>query len=477
MGGLLDGRPVYPHLKLTREDFPRVLATRVPRNDGDEYFGPFLTKTGVRLLMGFLHRTFRLRSCEIDIDGNFPVPCTQYFSKRCVAPCVAEICDRASYLEIVHAVRLFLANDRGGFRSLVHGKIEDSSERLEFESAAEWRDRLNAVEDFWSNDRWQPWIDDAVDTYSIAGSEDELIVQLVTTRGRRMMGSLNLPFPTDHFVPQLLSEFIVDYYLHYLPREIRIPIALSDRQTVLKVLEKRFGRQPNINIVRSTRTATAERAFNKMGVDETLRQLGPRTFVTDLGQWRSLGLENAPAVIEAYDAAHISATSFSAGASVWRRGRVAPEDFEGWVSDQTSEPGTLAAFVAKRLAEPNGDLPDLVLVDGGLGQMRAVLRVIGEPVQRSFRLVGAVKPRGKHSQISHFLTESGDRVEFDGTKRSHVLLQKLRDEAHDIANAAHREVREMRHFYESSGREPLVVPIRFVERGGGADDLRPIEPR
>jgi excinuclease ABC subunit C len=476
MGSLLEGRPLYPHLKLTRLEFPRVLATRVLREDGDEYFGPFPNKTGVRLLMGFVHRTFRLRSCEIDIDGNFPVPCTQYFSKRCLAPCVSEICDKNSYLEVVEAVRLFLRNDREGFLTHSQEKISAASDELEFERAAAWRDRLIAAEDFWSHPR-QPWVGDAVDTYTVAGTEGETIVQLVTTRGRHMVGSLNISFFADHFVPDLLSEFIEEYYRFHMPREIRVPVAISRRAQVADTLEQRFGRRATISVVRTSPTVTAERGFNKMGRDETLRQLGPRTFVTDLGQWKTLGIDREPAVIEAYDAAHISATSFSAGASVWKRGRVAPEDFEGWVSDQDNEPATLAAFAAKRLAEGKGDHPDLVLVDGGLGQMRAVRKAVTGTEDRRFRLVGAVKPRGKHSQISHFLTESEDRVEFDPTKKAHVLLQRLRDEAHDIANAAHRELREMRDFYAASGHEPLVVPIGFVERGGAADDLRPIEPR
>src|SRR3954449_12698738 len=91
----------YPHLKLTRETFPRVLATRrIEDGDGDEYFGAFLTKTSVRILIDFLNRTFKLRSCDIAIDGRFAVPCTQYFAKRCVAPCVADLCSRERHFEV-----------------------------------------------------------------------------------------------------------------------------------------------------------------------------------------------------------------------------------------------------------------------------------------------------------------------------------------------------------------------------------------
>ena len=105
----------YPHIKITNEEFHRALATRRIETDGDEYFGAFLPKTAVRILIDFLNRTFRLRSCDIRIDGTFPVPCTQYFRRRCVAPCVADICPREKYLQIVELARSFLANDREEF--------------------------------------------------------------------------------------------------------------------------------------------------------------------------------------------------------------------------------------------------------------------------------------------------------------------------------------------------------------------------
>lgn len=480
MSSLLEGRRVYPHLKFTSEKFPRVLATRIRRDDGDEYFGPFLTKTGVRLLMGFVNRTFRPRSCDVEIDGDFPIPCTRYFAKRCVAPCVAEICGREGYFEIVDAVRLFLANDRAGFAIYIQQKIEAASGALDFEGAAAWRDRLVAVKEFWSRPRWQPWLDDAMDTCSVAESGGEIVLQVVTTRGRRMLGSLVYQFAADRPVPELLSDFLLEFYRHHLPREIRLPVDLRERKRVNATLFARFGRMPKIRVVRSSaRPVGVERALARASLDGRVRGLGARTFAPDAicEQWAELGLDREPAVIEAYDAAHISATSFAAGAAIWTGGRLAAEAFESWISDRKSEPATLAAFAARRLAGLHENGPDLVLIDGGLGQLRAVLKALSPVSDRALRAVAAVKPKGRHSEISHFLTEDEKRIDFDGTKQAHLLLQRLRDEAHEVANAAHRQLRDMRHFYADSGREMLVVPIRYVELGGEADDLRPIEPR
>src|SRR6478735_6967952 len=151
----ISGRPVYPQFKLTNEEFPRALATRILKQDGDEYFGAFLNRTNVRVLIDFLNRTFRLRSCTIAIDGSFAVPCTQYFAKRCVAPCVANLCDRRSYFKMVDLVRMFLRNDRELFLAAISRRIDHASEILDFESAAFFRDILQNVQTFWSNGRYQ----------------------------------------------------------------------------------------------------------------------------------------------------------------------------------------------------------------------------------------------------------------------------------------------------------------------------------
>src|SRR5687768_9998511 len=184
------GQPVHPHIKLTSEAYPRALATRMVTDDGDEYFGAFLNRTSVRILIDFLNRTFRLRSCAIDIDGSFSVPCTQYYAKRCVAPCVGSLCDRESYLEMVELVRLFLRNERDLLRASLGKRIERAAEALDFETAVFFRDILQSVEDFWSKSRWQVWVEDAVDTYELYGDSDAIYVIIITQRGRRALGEM-----------------------------------------------------------------------------------------------------------------------------------------------------------------------------------------------------------------------------------------------------------------------------------------------
>ena len=143
------GANLYPHLKVTAEEFPRILATRRFEDDDAEYFGAFLPKTGVRIMMDFVNRVFRLRSCDIEIDGNFPVPCTQFYRKRCLAPCVENLCSREIYMEMAGLAKLFLSNQRGLLVRELQSRITIQAEALEFETAAEWRDILVKIENYW----------------------------------------------------------------------------------------------------------------------------------------------------------------------------------------------------------------------------------------------------------------------------------------------------------------------------------------
>ncbi len=526
--------PVFPHIKLTREAYPRALATRILNDDGDEYFGAFLNRTSVRILIDFLNRTFRLRTCTIPIDGSFPVPCTQYYARRCVAPCVANLTDRETYLEIVQLVRLFLRNDRELLHATISKKIERAAEKLDFETAALFRDRLHQVESFWSQARWQIWLEDSTDLVELDVHADVVYVILISQRRRRILGEKVYAFPNseDADVSPALYSVIDEFYRYHLPREIRVSHDFAGRLSLAKALGKRFGRSIAINIATdANRRITAQRV-----VDVTKARL-----VTDRtkGKLTVAGLQNQlmamfdlkarPARIEAFDAAHISATGFAAAVSVWKDGKDLPAEYEHWVSDRESELDTLRAFVAARIARTR---PDLILIDGGAAQLRAANDAVANAGSK-VSVITAVKPKGQHGSISHFLTEDGRRVEYDRDIPASRLLHRMRDDAHDLANRTHRLGRDMLHFYElaailpsldererqdlmrefgsirsittqdagefekrfgkkkaaaiardlaaarniSADAKPLIVPIRYVETDGEAEDLIPIDTR
>ncbi len=530
----IQGQPVYPHIKLTNEQFPRALATRILKDDGDEYFGAFLNRTSVRILIDFLNRTFKLRSCTIAVDGTFPVPCTQYYAKRCVAPCVASLCDREAYLGIVELARLFLRNDCDLFLAAITKKIERAVEVLDFEMAGFFRDVLQDVKRFWSNPRWQVWLDDTVDTFELQEKHDELSVIIISQRRSRALGEMIYRFEKQKGVEstQALADVISQFYVHHLPREIRVSREFEGRSELTKDLARKFGRKLKIVVAKATnRRVTTDRALDRTKERLTLEALSsaPSDAAIAAELARVFHLTKAPSHVEAFDAAHISATGFAAAVSVWRVGSDSSNEFEHWISDRQNEIETVRAFVADRVARTT---PDLIVIDGGPAQLKAGIEAVSK-LLRGPRVIAAVKPKGKHMSVSHFLTDDGRRIEYDLDVAAFRLLQRLRDEAHALANATHRLGRDMMHFYELASmlpslnererqellREvgsiraiadldkvkfekrfgkkkakavlndlasfsaenisprPLIVPIRYVEADGAAEDLIPINSK
>lgn len=472
----------YPHLKITRERFPRALATRCVEYDGDEYFGAFMPKTAVRILIDFINKTFRLRGCDIPIDGTFPAPCTQYFRRRCVAPCVSSLCSEVEYDGLVSLLRLFLGNQPALFRKAIGQIIEAFSEEMEFERAAYYRDIMLAVEKYLSQERWHVWLDDAVDTFAVEETPDGVAIYLVTHRGRRVLGRKVFHVDREDFeVTDLALERLIDsFYVNHLPREIRVSVPFRGRQELMARLTERHGREAKIVVANpAAKGINAYRGLmlsrDEVELDKAKPLASPEIISAKLRN--IFGLSHRPRRIEAFDVAHISGTGMVAASAVWEMGRWVSMDYQFILSDMASEPEAIADAVVRTLARLDRSLPDLILLDGGKGQLNKVWKAIGD-LDGQPPVIAAVKPPGRHSSIAAFLSPGGGSVPFDVDSPAHAMLQLLRDEAHDLANRTHRDYREMKPFYEAAGfDEPLIVPIRLHEANGGAEDLIPIETR
>ncbi|MFL6468982.1 MAG: hypothetical protein ACJ72Z_13575 [Pyrinomonadaceae bacterium] len=470
----------YPHIKITNESFPRALATRRVENDGDEYFGAFLPKTACRILIDFVNRTFRLRSCDIPIDGNFPVPCTQYFRRRCIAPCVKSICPRDEYLRTVELVRLFLSDDRDNLASNVKSIVDAFSKREDFEAAARYRDMMIAVDKFWNEPRKNAWLNNVVDTFAVEETETEFTIFLVTHRGRKVLGrKVFIAKRVDYPTAETALSFLIDtFYQFHLPKEIRVPTRMGDRAMLEERLSQRFGRVTKISLsYPSKKGVNAFRGLNLSHAEHLLDISKPTaTAQTISAELMNLfGLNFMPTLVEAFDVAHISGTGFAAASAVWDNGEFLSADYRFLISDEISELAALADAV-KRSFDSTAKTKRLILIDGGRNQLNKVLKAVRD-LNRS-PIIAAVKPKGKHSSIAAFLTESGDSIQFDVDSPTHAMLQLLRDEAHDLANRVHRDYREMLPFYETRGfEEPLIVPLRFQAENSGAEDLIPINSK
>ena len=525
----LSGQRHFAHFKITNEKFPRLLVTRKIETDGSAYFGAFLPETGARLLLDFLNRTFRLRSCTIKIDGDFNVPCTQHYEKRCVAPCVESLCDKAEYDEAVELLKLFLAGEREELEKSLSEKVEFAAANLDFETAGEWRDFLREIQNVWNKKDFQLWTNDAVDSFETEEQDEKIFVRLVSQRGRKVLGKRVFVFERiENFdAADVLSQIAWQLYEFYAPKEIRFSADSPNRKFLSKVLSVRENRKIKTSVV-GNQKITTERAFGRARFEFDFRHIKP---VKNFGEIQNeiaeeFVLKIKPEKIEAFDAAHISGTDSVAAKTVWRDGKFLIDEYEFWFSDAASEPETLEKAIRKRVERKN-DLPDLILIDGGKSQLNAALKAVENLKNRKFSIVAAVKPPQKHSEVSHFIKENGEVVKMRAESETFQLLVRLRDEAHDLANGVHRQRRDNSHFYELAALlpsvdekerrfllrkygslkqlkslekddlikivgaekaemiftdlrkqnekiEPLIVPIRFDDKNGDARDLQPI---
>lgn len=530
----LEDQRLYPHFKLTPERFPRLLATRRIDADGAEYFGAFLPETGVRFLIDFLNKTFRLRTCEIEIDGSFDVPCTQFYRKRCVAPCVATLCNETEYAARVALVRLFLERNSAALETIYRQKIDAAAESFEFERAAELRDEWLEIEKTLSAKDWNFWLADAVDTFEIGETENEFLVYLVTMRGRKTLGKRTFAFEKTGRREEILPAILPDFYLFHAPKEIRVSDDFAERFMIADGLSNKFGRRIKIVVIKeSAPKVMTNRALGRTRYEHEFRRISrEKSFGEIQNELQTMfGLPEKTVRIEGFDVAHISGSDFTAAKSVWENGKFLGREYAFWLSDAESELETMRQFIEFRFARGAENFPQLVLIDGGRAHLQAALKGLENLPDRKFAVVSAVKPPQRHGEIAYFLTESGEQVIFDGERAAHRVLQNLRDEAHNLSNEIHRQRREMSHFYElaaalpslaeserreilkragsiknllklnekelensfspaktkavlrdlenyRNGRapkiEPLIVPLRYVDENGDAQDLLPL---
>jgi excinuclease ABC subunit C len=457
----IEGQPIHPHIKLTNELFPRLLSTRLVEDDGAEYFGAFLGRTAARILIDFLNTTFRLRTCTIPIDGSFPVPCTQFYAKRCLAPCVASLRDLDDYLGMAELARLFLRNDRKEFELAALAQMDAASERLEFERAAFYRDIFKKVQAFWRDPRRQVWIDDAVDTYVVERDADILRIYIITTRRARTLGSRVFVFQVfdETDIREVLADVIAQFYLVSMPREIRVPFDFERRGELLRDLKRRFGRPEKIVVEGQVpERVTALKALAKTKLDVELEDLKPYISPERIGKQlaKIFGLKTPPSRIEAFDAAHISGRFASAAMAVWRDGKLRSQDYRAALSEHSGEIDMLTEFIKEHASDLGTQSPSLILVDGGKAHVNAATKTLASMAIDDIPVVGAVKPKGKHGEVSHFIAPDGSRVAFNPEVAAMRLLKLLRDEAHDLANAAHGQSRDMSHYYQLAAILPSL---------------------
>ncbi len=481
----------YPYLKIdVQNPWPRVSITRRIEQDGARYFGPYASAGSVRATLDLTKKLFPWRSCTKEITGRDPRPCLDYYIKRCIAPCTA-YCTREEYDEVIQQVILFLEGKADDVLRRLRRQMEDAAERLEFERAAQLRDQLRAIERTVERQAVATTRSEDADIFGLARDGDDACVQVFFIRGTQMIGrdSFMLAGVRDEPDAAVLANFLLQYYegAQYTPRLVAVPLEPEDREAIEALLTEKRGARVEVRIPargekRRLVDLAAENAREALALARVRWLADTSKTEQALEQLREeLSLPAIPRRIECYDNSNIQGTSPVSSMVVFVDGRPAPGQYRRFrikTVQGANDFATMQEVLRRRFGrhaaripgapppdapespapEEPGDawaLPDLVIVDGGKGQLSAALEVMHELGVHHIPVVGLAK---RHEEI--FLPGEEEPIVLPRGSEALFLVQRIRDEAHRFAITFHRQVRGKSSVQSALDTIPGIGPKR-----------------
>ena len=458
----------YPYLQLTTsESFPRILVARSVEKTGDYYAGPFLPAKLARRTMGLAHRLFGLRSCNEVITGGRARPCLEYDIKRCIAPCVSEICTEEQYGVAVTNTKLLLEGRNDELIDTLRRRMADAAEHERFEEAAQIRDAMRTVQTL--RDRQQKVATAQLgerDVFGLKAGPSGGTIQVFAMRGGRVVERVELttePGATDGDADVLQAALTQFYDSRTPPSEIDLPLPIDDADAVEEWLSTRAGRRVKIHVPqRGDRRALVELATRNAELSYRTRfnEITAAHFEA-LETLRSvLALPSLPRRIDCFDISTIQGSETVASMVVCEDGRMKKSEYRKFRvrGVQLDDFGAMREVVQRRyrkVLEEGGPFPDLILIDGGKGQLSAAYDALGAIGLGNLVAVGIAKKeellftRDQHEPI--VLAENDPAL---------LLIQRIRDEAHRFAVTFHRKARSMRDLRSALDEVPGIGPRR-----------------
>jgi excinuclease ABC subunit C len=483
---------IYVGKATAQQPFPRIGRHRGAKRPDCDYFGPFASSGAVNQTLAALLRAFPLRSCPDSIFHNRTRPCLQYQIKRCSAPCVGRI-DAEDYAQLLEQTRAFLAGRSDAIQDQLKAAMVDASERLEYEQAAAIRDRLKALAHITSHQGINVTSVDDADVIALAQDGGQACVQVFFYRGGRNYG--NRAYHPSHVhdaaAPELLDAFLGQFYAERSPPRLILLSHLPASQDLLaEALAVRAGRK-----VRLLRPQRGEKRQLVEQAQLNARQALARRLAESSAQARllaqladRLGLPETPTRIEVFDNSHIMGTD-ALGAlivagpeglnkSAYRRFTIRSRDLTPGDDYAMMREVLGRRFARLQREDPgrqSGHWPDLVLIDGGAGQLGAALETLGACGVSGLPVLAIAK--GPDRDAGREMLHLPDRPPFRLDPRDPVLyfLQRLRDEAHRFAIASHRARRSKGAARSALDRVPGVGSKRKRALLGHFGSVRAIE--
>ncbi len=477
----------YPYLKIdVNAPWPRVTITRRIEDDGARYFGPYASAHSVRTALDLVKRLFPWRSCTKEITGHDPRPCLDYYIHRCIAPC-SGYCTEEEYREVIRQVVLFLEGHTEEVMRILEGRMRVAAETYDYERAALFRDQIHALQHVAERQQFATTRPAEMDVFGMARADDEACVHVFFVRGTNVIGrdSFILQGTRDETDAAVLSGFLRQLYGGgaMVPAEVLLPASTDDASAIRAwMVERRHGavrlwvpqRGDGLRLVKLAN----ENAKEALEI-ERIRWLADRERTAEaLEQLRDeLGLPDIPRRIECYDISNIQGRDSVASMVVFVDGRPARSEYRRFrikTVEGADDFASMAEVLRRRFrrfqqaaeAGPDGAdegplvagwgaLPDLVIVDGGRGQLNAALDVLRNLGLGQVPVSGLAKEREELHVV-----DLDEPVVLPRASQALYLVQRVRDEAHRFAITYHRAVRQKHGFESQLDRVQGIGPKR-----------------
>ena len=459
----------HPYLKLTLdEEYPRIYVVRRVAEDGNAYGGPYIPAKLGRRTASMVHRIFGIRSCKEILNGRRPRPCLQYQIKRCLAPCVAELCSLDRYHQAAQDARLFLEGRTDEVVKSLRAQMEEAAQDSRFEEAATLRDHIRALDRLEAPQKITTTDIDERDLFGSHVEWDRGALQIFSVREGKVVGREGYLVHRVAEPERFLSSAIQQYYAdgqRYVPREVLVPVEIPDRGLLEEWLSARRGTQVRIRIPqRGEKVRLLEMVVRNARLAFDLEWRHPRTQSEEIlrGLQDLLQLEVEPRRIECFDISNIQGSDVVASMVVFEDGLSKKSDYRkfrikglGGTPDDFASMREVVGRRYRRLLEEGKELPDLVLIDGGKGQLSAATEALAElglgdqPVASLAKREELIFVPGRDEPVA--LPRSSPILQF---------VQRVRDEAHRFAIGFHRQTRSKRTLRSELDEIPGIGPIK-----------------
>jgi excinuclease ABC subunit C len=483
----------YPYIRFTAgERYPRVYFTRRIKKDGSLYFGPYFPASLARRILHFIHKRFLVPSCTVDLTRSHPRPCLQYYIKRCLGPCVAGLTTEDRYAEAAHDARLFLEGRRHDLIRSLEQRMSAAAEKELFEQAAAYRDLLRTLEDIEERQRIASAQGDDTDVLAFYAEPPLVAANLFHLRGGRVVDRREFywedleEFDAQEFVTSLLKQLYLE--AEYLPKAIHVSADFEDRELLEEMLTERAGHKVEIlTPQRGSKRAFLDLVENnaKHSFEQRFRVLKPSSKAIGEALQNTLNLAEEPKRIESFDISHIQGTDTVASMVVWENGRMKKSDYRKFIirGDENENGNSLVRnddFASmreavtrryRRVLEEKKELPGLILIDGGIGQLHAAaqaldaLQIINQPLASI----------AKKEEILYVLGQEDEPIVLERHSPVLHLIQHIRDETHRFAVTFHRQLRGKRQTETALKDIPGVGPLtaqKLLKEFGSVANIR-----